>query len=126
MPPERPYDRLWPKKRSREKFTKTPCSSLVGDLNIRLNFNQPFENGKTWAEGMGKSQNMPLLSRFLGTAVLASVIGGTLLNFEWSHAAGPPVMQVTPASVEMMQILRDEHGMMTNMIKAQLSTERMN
>jgi len=75
---------------------------------------------------MGKSQNMPLLSRFLGTAVLASVLGGMLFSFEWSHAAGPPVMQVTPASVEMMQILRDEHGMMTNMIKAQLATERMN
>ena len=71
-------------------------------------------------------QNMPLLSRFLGTAVLASVLGGMLFSFEWSHAAGPPVMQVTPASVEMMQILRDEHGMMTNMIKAQLATERMN
>jgi hypothetical protein len=75
---------------------------------------------------MGKLQNMPLLSRFLGTAVLASVLGGMLFSFEWSHAAGPPVMQVTPASVEMMQILRDEHGMMTNMIKAQLATERMN
>jgi len=73
---------------------------------------------------MGKLQNMPLLSRFLGTAVLASVIGGMLLSFEWSHAAGPPVVQGTPASVEMMQVLRDEHGLMTNMIKAQLSTDR--
>ena len=69
---------------------------------------------------MGKSQNMPLLSRFLGTAVLASVIGGMLFSFEWSHAAGPPVMQVTPASLEMMQVLRDEHNLMTNVIKGQL------
>jgi hypothetical protein len=75
---------------------------------------------------MGKSQNMPLLSRFLGTAVLASVIGGMLFSFEWSHAVGPPVMQVTPASVEMMQVLRDEHGLTANMVKAQLATERMN
>jgi hypothetical protein len=75
---------------------------------------------------MGKSQNMPLLSRFLGTAVLASVLGGMLFSFEWSHAAGPPLMQVTPASVEMMQVLRDEHGLMANMVKAQLATERMN
>ncbi len=37
---------------------------------------------------MDKSQNMPLLSRFLGTVVLASVIGGSLLSFEWIHAAG--------------------------------------
>lgn len=75
---------------------------------------------------MGKLQNMPLLSRFLGTAVLASVIGGMLFSFEWSHSAGPPVMQVTPASVEMMQVLRDEHGLMVNMVKAQLATQRMN
>jgi hypothetical protein len=69
---------------------------------------------------MGKSQNMPLLSRFLGTAVLASVIGGMLFSFEWIHGAGPPVVQGTPASLEMMQVLRDEHTLMTNVIKAQL------
>ena len=75
---------------------------------------------------MGKPQNMLFLSRFVGTAVLASVIGGLLLSFEWIHAAGPPVVQGTPASLEMMQVLRDEHGLMTNMIKAQLSTDRRN
>ena len=73
---------------------------------------------------MGKQQNMLFLSRFVGPAVLAIVIGGLLLSFEWIHAAGPPVVQGTPASLEMMQILRDEHGLMTNMIKAQLSTDR--
>jgi hypothetical protein len=75
---------------------------------------------------MGKPQNMPFLSRFLGTVVLASVIGGSLLSFEWIHAAGPPVVQVTPASLEMMRVLRDEHGLMANMVKAQLSTDRRN
>jgi len=75
---------------------------------------------------MGKSQNMPLLSRFLGTVVLASVIGGSLLSFEWIHAAGPPVVQATPATLEMMRVLRDEHGLMANMVKAQLSTDRRN
>ncbi len=69
---------------------------------------------------MGKPKNMPLLSRFVGTAVLASVIGGLLLSFEWIYAAGPPVVQGTPASLEMMQVLRDEHTLMTNLIKAQL------
>jgi hypothetical protein len=69
---------------------------------------------------MRKSKNMPLLSRFVGTAVLASVIGGLLLSFEWIHAAGPPVVQGTPASLEMMQVLRDEHTLLTNVIKAQL------
>ena len=73
-------------------------------------------------EEMGKSQNMPSLSRFLSTAVLASVIGGVLLSYEWKHAVGPPVAQVAPASLEMMQILRDEHGLIANMLKAQLTT----
>ncbi len=63
---------------------------------------------------------MPLLSRFVGTAVLASIIGGLLLSFEWIHAAGPSVVHGTPASLEMMQVLRDEHTLMTNEIKAQL------
>jgi hypothetical protein len=75
---------------------------------------------------MGKSQNMPLLSRFLGTAVLASVIGASLLSFEWINAAEPPVVQATPATLEMMRVLRDEHGLMANMVKAQLSTQRTN
>ena len=75
---------------------------------------------------MGKSQNIPLLSRFLNTAVLASVIGGLLFSFEWSHASGPPMAQVTPASREMMQVLRDEHGLTANMVKAQLATETRN
>ena len=73
-------------------------------------------------EEMGKSQNMPSLSRFLSTAVLASVIGGVLLSYEWKHAVGPPMAQVAPASLEMMQILRDEHGLIANMLKAQLTT----
>ena len=50
---ERPYDRLWPKKRSSEKFTKTPCSSRAGDLNMRFNFNQSFENGRDVGRGDG-------------------------------------------------------------------------
>ena len=85
-----------------------------------------MKTAETRAEAMDKLQNMPLLSRFLGTAVLASVIGGMLFSFERGHSAGPPVMQVTPASLEMMQVLRDEHGLMVNMVRAQLATERMN
>jgi len=78
------------------------------------------------ANDMGKLQNVPLLSRFLRTAVLASVIGGLLLSFEWIHAPGAPVVQVTPASLEMMRVLRDEHDLMANMTRAQLATNRSN
>jgi hypothetical protein len=62
---------------------------------------------------------MPAL-RFLGTAVLvASVIAGIPLSLQWGHAAEPPVVKVTPASPGMMQLLRDEHGLVGDMLKVQ-------
>jgi hypothetical protein len=70
------------------------------------------------------SRNIPLLSRFLSTAALASVVGGLLLNNQWGHAAAPSMVQVTSASPEMMQVLRDEHGLVATMLKAQLATEK--
>jgi hypothetical protein len=70
------------------------------------------------------SRNMPLLGRFLSTAALASVMGGLLLSYQWGRAAGPSVAQVAPASPEMMQLLRDEHGLVVTMLKAQLATEK--
>ena len=39
------------------------------------------------------SRNMPLLSRFLNTAALASVNGG-LSSYQWGHAAEPRMPQV--------------------------------
>jgi hypothetical protein len=70
------------------------------------------------------SQNVPLQSRFLGAAALASVIGGLLLSHQWGYAAKPPMVQVVPASPEMMQLLRDEHGLIANMLNARLATEK--
>lgn len=66
----------------------------------------------------------PLLNRFLGTAALAGVIGGLLASYQWGHAAGPSLVPVTPASAEMMQLLRDEHGLVATMISTRLETER--
>jgi hypothetical protein len=45
------------------------------------------------------------------------------MNGQWGRAAEPPAFP-TPASLEMMQLLRDEHGLVTDMVKAQLATER--
>jgi hypothetical protein len=84
-----------------------------------LNFNRPFETG--WETGMMRT--MPLFSRFLSSAALASVIGGLLLTYGWGHAARHSV-PVTPASAEMMQMLRDEHGLVASMQSAQLTTEK--
>ena len=67
---------------------------------------------------------MPAL-RFLGTAILVgSVIAGVPLTYQWGHAAEPPLVKVTPASPEMMQLLRDEHGLVREMLKVQ--NARMN
>jgi hypothetical protein len=63
-----------------------------------------------------------LLSRF-ATGLLASGLGGVLMICQWGHAAEPPTSPV-PASLEMMQLLRDEHGLVANMVKVQLATER--
>ena len=66
-------------------------------------------------------QTRPLLSGFLGTAALVTVLGGFLLNHQGGHA---PTAQVAPASAAMMQLLRDEHGLVATMLSARLATEK--
>ena len=68
------------------------------------------------------SYGQRLLSRF-ATGLLASSLSGFLMNGQWGHAAEPPAYP-TPASLEMMQLLRDEHGLVTGMVRAQLAAER--
>jgi ribosomal protein L37AE/L43A len=67
------------------------------------------------------SQNIP--SRFI-KRLLVSTLSGFMLNCQWGHAAEPPVTHAIPASLEMMQLLRDEHGLIAEMVRAQLATER--
>jgi hypothetical protein len=55
--------------------------------------------------------------------LLVSTLSGFLLNCQWGHAAEPPATHAVPASFEMMQLLRDEHGLIAEMVKAQLTTE---
>ena len=68
------------------------------------------------------SYGQRLLSRF-AAGLLASSLSGFLMNGQWGHATEPPAYP-TPASLEMMQLLRDEHGLVTGMVKAQLASER--
>jgi hypothetical protein len=75
---------------------------------------------------------MPLLNRFLTKlvhdvlpAALASVIGGFLFtHFQLGRAPQPAAAQVTPASAEMMQLLRDEHGLIVNFLKERMANEK--
>jgi len=121
---------------------KIPFSWLLTAKNACLKFNQPFE------KGIGPMPNAtgillpnrttphapPLLARFLGKivldvlpAVLASVIGGFLFTqYQFGHAAAPhpAVEQVTPASAEMIQMVRDEHAMLFDYLKSQSVAEQ--
>ena len=80
-----------------------------------------------------KEHGAPLLARFLGKfvldimpAALASVIGGFLFTqFHFGQRQPKPVLeQVTPASAEMMALVRDEHAMIVDYLKTQMAAER--
>ena len=74
----------------------------------------------------------PLLKRLLTKlihdvlpAALASLIGGFLFtHFQLGRWPEPVAAQVTPASDEMMQLLRDEHGLIVNFLQARLANEK--
>lgn len=74
----------------------------------------------------------PVLKRFLTKlihdvlpAALASVIGGFLFtHFQLGRAPEPVAAQVAPASAEMMQLLRDEHGLIVSFLEARIANEK--
>ncbi len=74
----------------------------------------------------------PLLKRLLTKlihdvlpAALASLIGGFLFaHFQLGRWPEPVAAQVTPASDEMMQLLRDEHGLIVSFLQARLANEK--
>jgi divalent metal cation (Fe/Co/Zn/Cd) transporter len=52
--------------------------------------------------------NMRALDWFLGMAALVSLVGGLLLGYQWGQPADASIVKALPASLEMMQLLRDE------------------
>jgi len=66
---------------------------------------------------------MPILARFLATGALASVVGAFLLSNPWSRPAGQPLAQASRSSAQMMQLMRDEHGLVDSMVRAQVAAE---
>jgi hypothetical protein len=55
------------------------------------------------------------------TAVMLACVGGSLLFSSYWVRAETPRVQATPASLEMMQLLHDEHQLVGEMVKAQLA-----
>jgi hypothetical protein len=77
-------------------------------------------------------QPMPLVRRFaakffhdvLPTA-LASLIGGVVLtHYGLGRVPQPVAAQATPASPDMMMLLRDEHALVANYLDTQLANEK--
>jgi hypothetical protein len=58
-------------------------------------------------------------------AGLASLIGGLLLtHFQIAQTPQPTTVRVTPASPEMMQLLRDEHVAIVDFVRGQAASDK--
>ncbi len=74
----------------------------------------------------------PLAARFLGKfvfdvlpAALASVIGGFLFTqYHVGRAVPPPTEQMSPASAEVLALVRDEHQAIVSYLKTQMAAEK--
>ena len=64
-----------------------------------------------------------MTKRLLTAGLVAVGMTGFVMASQWGYAAEPPAYRV-PASPEMMQLVRDEHDLVADMIKAQLAAER--
>ncbi len=94
---------------------------------------ETFNIGRIIERNFVAGPGVPLLTGFFGKfvldilpAVLASVIGGFLFTqYQAGHpAARIATEQVTPASAEMMAMVRDEHAMMMDYLKSQMTAEQ--
>jgi hypothetical protein len=94
-----------------EKVIPSPSLRLAFFLNECLIFDRPFKTGV----GMTK--------RFLTLGLVSVGLTGFVMASQWGYAAEPRAYPV-PASPEMMQLVRDEHDLVADMIKAQLAAER--
>jgi hypothetical protein len=61
--------------------------------------------------------------RLLSAGLPAVGLTWFVMASQWGYAAGPPAYPVR-ATPEMMQLLRDEHDLVAEMIRGQLAAER--
>ena len=64
----------------------------------------------------------PVMNRLLIPVLLASMGGLLFLSGQWVRAADTPRGQDTRASLEMMQLLHDEHQLIGEMVKQSRTT----
>jgi hypothetical protein len=70
---------------------------------------------------MAMPWDKPVATRLLTAVMLANVAGLLLLSSRSVSTAEAPRAQAIPASLEMMQLLHDEHKLIGEMVKAQLA-----
>jgi hypothetical protein len=85
------------------------------------------------AAGLSARHEGPLFKRLLSKlvvdvlpAAVVSAIGGFMITqYQFSHVQQrPATVQVVPASAEMMQLVRDEHAIIVDYLKAQRAEEK--
>jgi hypothetical protein len=64
-----------------------------------------------------------MTKRFLTLGLVAAGLTGFVMASQWGYAAEPRAYPV-PATAEMVQLVRDEHDLIADMVKAQLAAER--
>jgi hypothetical protein len=64
-----------------------------------------------------------MTKRILTLALVTVGLTAFVMASQWGYAAEPPAYPI-PATPEMMQLLRDEHDLVADMVKAQLAAER--
>ena len=64
-----------------------------------------------------------MAKRLLTAGLVAIGLTGFVMASQWGYAAERPAYHV-PAAPETTQIVRDEHDLVADMIKAQLAVER--
>jgi hypothetical protein len=83
--------------------------------------------------GLSVRHEAPLFNRLLSKLVIdvlpaavVSAIGGFIITqYQFSHVQQrPAAVQVVPASAEMMQMVRDEHAIIIDYLKAQRAEEK--
>ena len=85
-----------------------------------------------YSKGFEPGFNLPLLRRFftkvlheIVPAALTSLLGGFLITqFQLNRPLESVTVPVARASPEMMQLLRDEHGLIVSFVKAQVANEK--
>jgi hypothetical protein len=111
----------WPRGSLKQMFKKHKNSLLSASACLKRVFEfQSIVLNRGGAE-MPWDTTKPVVARLLITVMLAGAVGGLLHGGQWVRMTEPPRGRAVPASLEMMQLLRDEHGRIADMVKAQLA-----